>query len=89
MPRTVRVSFTVPEGLDDDLRYLSRRTGVTRSALLVSLLSEPLHDLRGLVEAVPDNPTPEQVVRARGASLELVEERVGSLRKLGDDLFSK
>lgn len=83
-----KVTLSIPPALVEDLDYISGRVGITRSALVVSLMSEPIQDLRGLVEMVPDNPTPEEVVRLRGKSHSIVEERVSSLRRLSDDLFS-
>jgi hypothetical protein len=83
-----KVTLSIPPQLVDDLDYISGRVGISRSALITSLMSEPAHDLRGLVESVPENPTPEEVVRLRGKSRALVEERVSGLLRMSDDLFS-
>jgi hypothetical protein len=88
MSQMKRVSFTVPPQLVDDLGYLSERLGVTRSAIISDLMLDPLHDLRGLVEMIPAKATPEDVKRMRGASVDLVTERLASLRKLDNDLLS-
>jgi hypothetical protein len=85
--KMVRVSFTVPPSFHENLSYLAHRTGVSKSALLVEMLSTPLADMRALVETVPDNPNPDDMVRARGKSNELVTRRVASYRKLEGDLF--
>lgn len=85
----VKKSFSLPPEVDADLTYLSGRVGVTRSALLASFLSEPLHDLRKLVEAVPQQPTPDDVLRLRGRSAELVQQRMDGLRRLENDLFGE
>jgi hypothetical protein len=88
-PHFRKLSFSLPPELVDDLDYLSSRLGVTRSALLASLMLEPMHDLRSMVESIPEDPTHEDIVRLRGKSEAIVEQRVSSLRRLGNDLFSR
>lgn len=87
-PQT-RVSVSLPTSLVDDLAYLSGRLGVSRSALISQLLSGAASDLRKLLEQVPLNPTPEDMVRFRGSSVNVVRERIESVKELGDDLFSR
>lgn len=89
MKKMVRMSFTVPPEFQADLNYLSARIGVSKSALLAEMLQGPLADLRGLVESVPPNPTQGDLVRARGQSLNLVNQRVESYRRLEGDLFDE
>mgnify|MGYP002795089522 FL=1 len=83
----VRVSFTVPPEPRSEREYLSARLGVTKSALVTELLGTPLRDLRSLVEMVPDNPTQDEMLRARGASNDMIAGRLRSYRKLEGDLF--
>jgi len=85
--KMVRMSFTVPPQVRADLDYLSSRLGVTKSALISELLATPLADLRSLVEMVPDNPSQDDLLRARGKSNELITDRLQSFRKLEGDLF--
>lgn len=85
--KMVRMSFTVPPQVRADLDYLSTRLGVTKSALISELLATPLADLRSLVEMVPDNPSQDDLLRARGKSNELITDRLQSYRKLEGDLF--
>lgn len=85
--KMVRMSFTVPPQVRADLDYLSARLGVTKSALISELLATPLADLRSLVELVPDNPSQDDLLRARGKSNELITDRLQSYRKLEGDLF--
>lgn len=85
--KMVRMSFTVPPQLRADLDYLSSRLGVTKSALLSELLTPALADLRSLVEMVPENPTEDDVIRARGKSNEMITNRLQAFRKLEGDLF--
>lgn len=82
-----RTTFTVPDDLVRDLAYLSKRVGVSRSALVSSLLTQPVHDLRHLVEQIPESPTPADVRRLRGESEKIVHERLEALKGLEDDLF--
>lgn len=85
--KLVRMSFTVPPTLRANLDYLSARMGVTKSALVSELLGPSLGDLRSLMEMVPENPTEEDVLRARGKSNELIVQRLQSLRRIEGDLF--
>jgi len=85
-----KVTFSIPKGLHDDLKYISRRMGVSSSALITNMNVEPIHDMRQLLELLPENPSPEDIVRSRGASVAKVKERIANLQILGDssDLFS-
>jgi len=85
--KMVRMSFTVPPSLRADLDYLSARLSITKSALLTELVTGPLADLRSLLQLVPDNPTQDDLVRARGRSNELITQRLQSLRRIEGDLF--
>ena len=87
--KMVRMSFTLPPSVRDDLDYLSRRLGVTKSSLLSGILAGPLSDLRSLAESIPDNPTEDEVLRARGRSNELIVQRLQSLRRIEGDLFDE
>jgi hypothetical protein len=86
--KMVRMSFTLPPSVGADLKYLSDRIGVTRSALLAELLGGPLQDLRGLVEQVPKKPRRCDVVRFRGASEAIATKRIDSLKGMTDDLLA-
>lgn len=85
--KMVRVTFTVPPAVRSDLDYLSTRLGVTKSALVSELLAPALGDLRSLMEMVPENPTEEDVIRARGRSNDLIVQRLQNLRRIEGDLF--
>lgn len=89
MQRTLtKISITLSPDLVDDLAYLVRRTGVSRSALISGLLGDALPPMRELLEQVPIDPTPADVVRFRGSSAAIVRERLDSVRSLADDLLS-
>lgn len=85
--KMVRVSFTVPPSIRADLDYVSSRLGITKSALASEFLGLQLSDLRSLLEMVPDNPTDDDMVRARGRSNELIIERLRNVRSIEGDLF--
>ena len=83
-----RLTFTLPPDVVSDLDYISKRVSISRSSLLGNLIAEPAHDLRTLLESVPDNPTDEDIIRARGASDVLIKERLSAIKGLEeDDLF--
>ena len=83
-----KIAVSIPEGIVDDLDYISGRMSVTRSALLSNMLSSAASDLRRLLEGVPENPTPEDVLRCRGASAKLIDDRIQNVRNTKADLFS-
>ena len=85
MSTVKRITLSLPVDLADDLTYVHRRVGVSKSAFVASLLAEGVHDLRALLEQLPDEPTPEDILRFRGASAELAEDRIQHFRgQLGD-----
>ncbi|MNN15155.1 hypothetical protein D3C81_1282530 [compost metagenome] len=89
MNRNLRkISITVPPALLDDLDYVAGRLGVSRSALIAEVLPETLGIMRAMLAQVPLNPTPEDVLRFRGESAELVRQKIESLKGMSDDLFA-
>ena len=50
-----RVSLSIPGGLADNLDYISKRLGVSRSAFVTQLLLEAqLDSLASLLSSIPD-----------------------------------
>lgn len=84
-----KISITIPPELLTDLDYVSGRLGVSRSALIAEVLPQALQMMRSMLEQVPLNPSPDDVLRFRGESADLVREKIESLREMSDDLFSK
>lgn len=84
-----KVSLSLDAHLVVNLDYLSARMGVSRSALVSQLLADGVADMRRMLELIPPNPTPADLIRMRGESAELVKARLDSLKGLSDDLFSK
>lgn len=89
MPKMVRTSFTLPPDVNDDLSYVAKRLGVTRSALVTDLLREALGIVTPSLRGLPEEPTERDVLRYRGESERVIDERLESARRLRDDLFSQ
>lgn len=84
-----KISVSLPSEIVDDLDYLSSRIGVSRSALIGQLMSESVPEVRRLLELVPPNPTPAELLRMRGQSEDAIRQRLQSLKGMTDDLFAK
>lgn|SRR5690554_8086270 len=86
----MRASFTLPPTVVHDLDYVSRRLGATKSSIVSQLLSEALGPLATLLRAIPEGVSPadatDVVMRFRGASGEVIRERLNSLRDTMDQL---
>ena len=89
MSKSRKVSLSLDATLVSNLDYLSARMSVSRSALVTQLLLDGVAHMRRLVEVIPPNPTPADLVRMRGESIEEVRARIGSLKSLENDLFSE
>lgn len=74
--RNYRCTFTLPVPLATGIARIAKRIGISQSALLAQLLEEPIADLVALVQSIPEDPTPGDVLRARGQSVDLIEQRV-------------
>lgn len=85
---TSKISVSLPTELVSDLDYLASRTGVSRSALISGLLCEAASEVRKILELIPPNPTPAEMLRMRGQSEEAIRSRLESLKGMTDDLFS-
>lgn len=83
-----KISVTLPPELVADLDYVSGRLGVSRSALIAQTLPEGLGFIRDLLTAIPENPTPEDVIQFRGSSAEQIRVRIEQLKGVADDLLS-
>ena len=83
-----KISVSLPTQLVEDLDYLAGRTGVSRSALIGELLTEAVSEVRKILELVPPNPTPAEMLRMRGQSEEAIRSRLESIKGMTDDLFS-
>lgn len=86
MAASARMTITLPAELAGDIARVAGRFGITRSALLVQLLMEPMAELGKLVDMVPPTPSAGDVKRFRGASIELIERVVGEAQEVADAL---
>ena len=81
-----RTTFVLDRATADQLGYLSRRMGVSRSALVREVLAEPIATMAKLVEAVPDQPTPDDIRQLALAGLDavhaVIDEPMGRLEDL-------
>jgi cobalamin-dependent methionine synthase I len=84
---TKKVSLSLAEGQVDDLDIISQRLSISRSALVSQLLAEALPEMRRVIELIPAAPTPADLVRFRGESTAIVEQRMEKLRQVTTDLF--
>lgn len=76
-PKTFRCSFTLPRDLAVDIAWVAKRMGVSQSAMLAHILTEPISDIRSLLETIPDTEVqPGEARRFRGASADLVAKRI-------------
>lgn len=89
MSKIKKVSLSLDANLVTNLDYLSARMRVSRSALVSQLLADGVTEMRRLLETIPPAPTPADLVRMRGESVDVVKTRLDSLKGLSDDLFSK
>lgn len=89
MSKSRKVSLSLDATLVSNLDYLSARLSVSRSALVTQLLLDGVAHMRRLVEVIPPNPTPADLVRMRGESVEEVRARIQQLQALENDLFSE
>lgn len=92
MAKKSKLSFSLSTQNSDDLKYISHRLGVSRSALVDGVLSGALSDMMKVVDSLPQTP-PETndelescVKRLRGASIQVVGARIQSLKESLDAL---
>lgn len=83
----VRTSMALDPAVVDDLLYVTKRLGISKSALVNELLKQSLPSMTEVFKILPEAPTPEDVVRFRGESAKLVEQRLATLKAQTDDLF--
>jgi hypothetical protein len=94
--KMVRMSFTVPPQFQDDLNYISARMGISKSAALVNLLSEPLPSIVQLLREIPAEPPTDDLGkrrvarRFRDSSMQAIEDETAKLKSIldGMDLFT-
>lgn len=89
MPTMKRTSFTLPPEVVENLNFISRRLGVSKSSIVGDLLGKSLSPLAELLRVLPDDGSsaPDDVVRRlRGASGEHIRGQLDHLREVFDQL---
>ena len=61
--KLARTTFVLLRETHDQLEYISRRMGVSRSELVRDVLAEPVALMAKWVQSVPDQPSPEDVAQ--------------------------
>jgi hypothetical protein len=77
-----RISLYISEDLNSNLNLLSRRMGISKSILVTKLLSVPVDDLVSMFSSIPEKPTGADVLRFKGKSMDIVNQRVDELREI-------
>ena len=85
--RKTKVSLALDPKVVENLDYLTKRLGVSRSAMVSELLAEALPAMVEVFRMVPEAPTAQDVVRFRGESAKVVQERMEQLKRVHPDLF--
>lgn len=81
-----KVSLALNPDHVDQLDYVSKRLGMSRSALVSNLLSGALPDLVSITASLPISSEPADVLRFRGESAKLIEARMQELQGVVDGL---
>lgn len=68
-----RVTLVLDKHTAEDLSYLCRRMGQSRSSLAREVLAEPVACMAELLRQVPDNPTPADVRQLALVGLDMAE----------------
>jgi hypothetical protein len=79
MGETTRVTVTLSLGTAEDLGFVSRTLGITRSALIAELLAMDSSELRVASVKGPYRPSLEPALRLRGNSAEVIQARIREL----------
>lgn len=61
----VRMSFTLPPSVQNDLSYVSARLNISKSAFLASLLEKPLPLFVSLLRQIPPEMVPNELAQSR------------------------
>jgi hypothetical protein len=82
-PVFYRATFSLPAALAKDISHLAKRLGVSQSAMLAELLTEPVAAMREVIDTIPQvGVTPTDVKRARGKSAALIRDVVQHAQSL-------
>jgi hypothetical protein len=86
-PLCYRATFSLPAELARNINRLAKRMGVSQSALLTELLTEPIDAMCGVIDEIPTaGATPDDVKRAKGKSIALIRDVVQQAQALTTEL---
>lgn len=81
-----RATFSFPADLAKDISKLAKRLGVSQSALLTELLTDPIAAMVSIIDEIPQTGVrPDAVKRARGRSVDLIRRAVTEAQQLVAD----
>ena len=81
MTEIKRITLSIPPELASDLNFVHRRLGISKSALVTTLLQDGLRNFRLLLESLPSEPDDQDMKRFRGASAELILSQMKALQE--------
>jgi len=77
-----RVTFYMTPELNDSITLVSQRMGISKSILVNKLLEIPMQDLVAILGYVPEKPTGADILRFKGKSMDIVNQRVDEMREV-------
>jgi hypothetical protein len=84
--KLARTTFVLDRETHDQLAYISRRMGVSRSELVRDVLAEPVALMAKWALSLPDKPTPEDAARVGEVMqldiVELIERKAEEVRQV-------
>lgn len=79
-PKTFRINLSVPFQYYDDLRYVSRRLGVSSSSLIYNVSHDAVSHMSSVLREVPESGGSEAIVkRLRGESIDHIKQQYSDL----------
>lgn len=79
-PKTARVNLSVPVAFYNDLVYVSRRLGVSASALVYNMSHDAVSHMSSVLHQVPESGCSDAVIkRLRGESVDYIEQQYNDL----------
>ena len=84
-----KISITLPEEILADLSMIANAMGISRSAFIAELLSEPIGEMMAVARAIPQNPTKTDLLRFRGESEAMIKGKMRELDRMVKELYSE
>lgn len=77
-----RVTFYLSPEVNESITLVSKRMGISKSILVNKLLEIPLQDLLSILAQIPEKPTGADILRFKGKSMGIVNQRVDEMREV-------